>query len=156
MLAAENSIQLVPDGTLFLHVVIIALMVAVLNRTLFKPLNRVLAERDVMTEGGLSEAKSIVKRAREAVEHYELRLRAARNEGYSLMEAQRLEGLRERQEKIVLLKAEIQSWTIEEKEELGRQSERLRQALERETHVFGREIASQILGRPIGEHLARD
>ena len=149
MVAAENSIQLVPDGTLFLHVVIIALMVAVLNRTLFRPLNRVLAERDLMTEGSLSEAKSIVKRAKETVELYENRLREARNEGYNLMEVHRLKGVRERQEKILRLKTEIETWIIDEKEELRRQSENVRQALEAETHVFGREIASQILGRPI-------
>jgi F0F1-type ATP synthase membrane subunit b/b' len=42
---AENSIQLVPDGTLFLHIIIILLMVFVLNATLFKPINRILEER---------------------------------------------------------------------------------------------------------------
>jgi len=35
---AENSIQLVPDGTLILHVLIILVMVYVLNATLFKPI----------------------------------------------------------------------------------------------------------------------
>jgi len=39
---AENSIQLVPDGTLLLHILIILVMVYVLNATLFKPINRIL------------------------------------------------------------------------------------------------------------------
>ena len=43
---AENPIQLVPDGTLILHVLIILVMVYVLNATLFKPINKILAARD--------------------------------------------------------------------------------------------------------------
>ena len=42
---AENSIQLVPDGTLLLHILIILVMIFVLNATLYKPINRVLAAR---------------------------------------------------------------------------------------------------------------
>jgi hypothetical protein len=42
---AENSIQLVPDGTLLLHVLIILVMVYVLNATLFKPINLILEAR---------------------------------------------------------------------------------------------------------------
>jgi len=41
---AENSIQLVPDGTLLLHILIILVMVYVLNATLFKPINQILAK----------------------------------------------------------------------------------------------------------------
>ena len=43
---AENSIQLVPDGTLLLHVLIILVMVYVLNATLFRPINRILEARE--------------------------------------------------------------------------------------------------------------
>ena len=43
---AENSIQLVPDGTLILHVIIILVMVFVLNATLYKPINRILEARE--------------------------------------------------------------------------------------------------------------
>ena len=48
---AENSIQLVPDGTIFLHIALILLMIWVLNRTLFKPVNRILETRERMTGG---------------------------------------------------------------------------------------------------------
>ena len=51
---AENSIQLVPDGTLILHVIIILVMVYVLNATLYKPINQILASREKRTRGRLS------------------------------------------------------------------------------------------------------
>ena len=57
---AENSIQLVPDGTLILHIVIILVMVFVLNATLFKPINRILEEREKRTRGRSGEAQDIL------------------------------------------------------------------------------------------------
>ena len=44
MFLAEAQIQLVPDGTLLLHVLMVAVMVFILNRTLLKPINEILAE----------------------------------------------------------------------------------------------------------------
>ena len=64
---AENSIQLVPDGTLFLHIAIILIMVFVLNRTLFKPINRILDERERRTRGRSGEAHDILQRVEEGL-----------------------------------------------------------------------------------------
>ena len=57
MFLAESSIQLVPDGTMLLHIVIIAIMVAVLNRTLLKPINEILQRRDALLSGRMTEAQ---------------------------------------------------------------------------------------------------
>ena len=78
---AENSIQLVPDGTLFLHIIIILIMVFVLNATLFKPINRILEERERRTRGRSGEAHDILQRVEEKVTQYERTLREARSEG---------------------------------------------------------------------------
>ncbi len=67
---AENSIQLVPDGTLFLHIAIILLMVFVLNQTLFKPINRILEERERRTRGRSGEAREILQRVEDATTNY--------------------------------------------------------------------------------------
>ena len=64
-LAFAESIQLFPDGTIFIHIALILIMIWVLNRTLFKPINRVLATRDKFkgVEGG--EAGPILRDAAE-------------------------------------------------------------------------------------------
>src|ERR671939_1354401 len=95
---AENSIQLVPDGTLFLHILIILVMVFVLNATLFKPINRILEERERRTRGRSSEAHDILRRVEDKLRHYENALREERAEGYRLMEQVRAEAMRKRQE----------------------------------------------------------
>src|SRR5215510_6264631 len=92
---AENSIQLVPDGTLILHVLIILVMVYVLNATLLKPINRILAERDKRTKGRLSEAQQILRDVSEKLSEYERTLRHARGQAYAFAEQERAEAMQE-------------------------------------------------------------
>ena len=68
---AGNSIQLVPDGTLILHGAIIIIMVIVLNRTLFRPINRILEERDRRTSGLRSEAEQTLVNIEQSLRQYE-------------------------------------------------------------------------------------
>lgn len=149
LLLLAGKIQLVPDGTLLLHVFLILLMVAILNATLFKPINKILAERDATTRGRISEAEATVKSVKEKLAQYEAERRDARSQGYSAMEQERLNSLREREEKVAALRAEISSWSATEKEGLARESQRARQELENEAQALGVQIATQIMGRPV-------
>lgn len=147
---AENSIQLVPDGTLFLHIAIILVMVFVLNQTLFKPINRILEERERRTRGRSGEARDILQRVEEATTNYERSLRDARAEGYRLMERERAEAMSERQIKINTLREEINRTVEEEKDLIRKQMEDARQTLEADARSIAVEIGSQILHRPVG------
>src|SRR5215217_1659464 len=104
---AENSIQLVPDGTLFLHIAIILVMVFVLNATLFKPINRILEEREKRTRGRSGEAHDILQRVEESLTRYEQTLREARAEGYRLMEQERSTAVNERQARLAEVREEL-------------------------------------------------
>jgi F-type H+-transporting ATPase subunit b len=152
---AENSIQLVPDGTLVFHIALICIMVAVLNRTLFKPINQVLEERELRTKGSLSETGALVRRIGEQIQQYESQLRHARSEGYRELEQQKLRSVKEREQKVAALKDELASWTTEEKRKLGEQAEQVRKTLEFESRTVATEIASRLLGRPLGERISR-
>lgn len=146
---AESAIQLVPDGTIIFHIVLILVMVWVLNRTLFRPINQVLAEREAQTEGSSSEAHAIVGNVREKTRDYEQRLREARGEGYQLLEKRKLESLRERERKITELKTEITSWSEQRKAELNQELQSARATLEKSSRELGVSIASRILKRPL-------
>src|ERR1041385_9071118 len=113
---AENSIQLVPDGTLIFHIVIILVMVFVLNTTLFKPINRILEERERRTRGRSGEAHDILQRVEEKMTLYERTLREARASGYQLMEQERASALSERQSRLDAVKNEISRSVAEQKE----------------------------------------
>ena len=144
-----NSIQLVPDGTLILHGAIIIIMVAVLNWTLFRPINRILEERDRRTSGLLSEAEQTLARIDESLRQYEQTLRGARAEGYQLLERQRAEAIRERERQIASARELLSKQTSSEKQQIRSQAEVARATLSKEATRIALKISSQILGRPV-------
>jgi F-type H+-transporting ATPase subunit b len=148
---AENSIQLVPDGTLIFHVVIILVMVFVLNATLFKPINRILEEREKRTRGRSTEAQDILHRVEQKISRYEHSLREARAEGYRLMEKQRTEAMSERQAKLNVVREEMNQLIAEQKNIIRAQMEEARTTLASDSRRIAAEIGAQILQRPISD-----
>ncbi len=152
---AENSIQLVPDGTLFLHIIIILLMVFVLNATLFKPVNRILEERERRTRGRSGEAHDILQSVDEKLSQYERTLREARSEGYRLMEQERAVAVSERQARLSAVRDEINHSVAEQKEVIHEQVNEARATLGQEARLLATEIGSQILHRPISDAVTK-
>lgn len=149
VLALAESIQLVPDGTIFLHIAIILLMVFLLNRIIFRPLGHTLAERDKHTHGRTNEAHETIKRVEESMSRYERTLREARAGGYQILERQQSEAAEARQRKLEVVRAEIGEVVEGQKREIAEQSEAARLNLEAEARRAAVTISSQILGRPV-------
>ena len=148
---AGNAIQLVPDGTLLLHLAVIAVMVALLNATLLKPINRILENRERRTKGRFAEAQSILASLSERLLEYESRLRQARAEGYVLLEEERAAVSRERESKVAEIKVEVATWLQEQKEKLRLDAEQIRVTLEIDAKTMALEIARQILHREVNQ-----
>lgn len=144
---AETSIQLVPDGTLLFHLIIIVVMVALLNVSLLKPINRILEERERLTRGRLSEAQKLLAIIDEKLREYERRLRETRAEGYRVMEQERIGLSRERERRVAEVKAEIKRWTFEESAKLRMDAEQVRDQLKVDARARALEISRQILHR---------
>ena len=147
---AENSIQLVPDGTLILHVIIILGMVYVLNATLYKPINHILEARERRTKGRLSEAQGILSDVSAKLSEYERTLRQARAEAYAFTEAERGMAMEERQKKLNKMRQQLSESIAKEKALIQRQADEARAALEVESQRIAQEIGSRVLSRPIG------
>jgi F-type H+-transporting ATPase subunit b len=152
---AENSIQLVPDGTLFLHIAIILLMVFILNATLFKPINRILEERERRTRGRSGEAHDILQRVEEKMTQYERTLREARAEGYRLLEQERAMAIEERQARLSAVRDEINNSIAGQREAISGQVDEARVTLDQEARRLAAEIGSQILHRPISDAVTK-
>ncbi len=146
---AENSIQLVPDGTLFLHIAIILLMVFVLNALLYKPVISALDRRKLNTDGRSQEAQDILARVEEGLSSYERSVREARVEGYGLIEQQRAEAMKERQSRLDSVREEVAGSIQKEKQSISRQSEEARNTLDQDARRTANEISERILHRPI-------
>jgi F-type H+-transporting ATPase subunit b len=148
---AENSIQLVPDGTMLLHIAIILLMVFVLNATLFKPINRILAARDQRTRGREGEAQGILNDVTAKLTDYEHRLREARAAAYAMTERERTAALQERQQKLNEMRQKLAESTAQEKDVIRRQAGEARGTLEVEAQGIAAEISSRVLHRPVDQ-----
>ena len=146
---AENSIQLVPDGTLLIHVIAIVVMVYLLNATVFKPINTLLAEREKRGTGRFAESNQILKQVDEKMDSYEQRLRAARTEAYQLMEAEHAAARAEREKTLANMRAELSASTSKHKQELERQASEARSLLQANATQFAQNISTRILGRQI-------
>lgn len=142
---AEGGIQLVPDGTIFIHIALILLMLWFLNRTLFKPINRILMERDKKTGGRFGAADDVLRQADEKLTAYETGLRAARAEGYGIVENTRAKALANRQQQIDQVKTEVDLLLQTEKNGLQQQIEIARAQLQTDAAVLAERISSNIL-----------
>lgn len=106
LLAFAESIQLFPDGTLFIHIALILLMIWVLNRTLFRPINAVIEAREKQKGGDGGEAASILKNVDEKEAKYKNALLDARTAGYELIENEQKNAAADREQKLADVKTE--------------------------------------------------
>jgi F-type H+-transporting ATPase subunit b len=146
---AESSIQLVPDGTILVHMLLVLVMVAVVNSVLLRPVNKILDERERRTSGRLSEAERTMASAKEKLRAWERGLRDARNEGYKLLENERANALREREVQVGNVKKELAELVTVQKSEIQRQQNEAERTLEVDARRLASLIGSQILGRSI-------
>ena len=147
MFLAESSIQLVPDGTLLVHLLMVAVMVAVLNRTLLRPINKILADREKHILGRVDEAQEMQKLTEQKLTEYNSALREARTEGYHLLEKERSQAVREKDEKVRVFKEEMSAMLAEGIRATHDQEKQAQRQLETEAETLGAMITAQILRR---------
>ena len=144
---AENTIQLVPDGSLVLHVVLVLVMVGVLKITLYAPISRILEERERLGKHGFDEASAVLTRVEAKGSHYEGALREARTEGYRFLEQEKEETLRVREQRLGGVKEEASAWTLGQLREIERQAAEAGRTLRAESGKSAARICSEIMGR---------
>jgi len=147
MILAEDTIQLVPDATLLLHLVFVVVMVVVLNRTLLKPINQILSEREKQITGRLREAEALAAESQEKLKKYNDTLREARTAGYKLLEKERTESIKEKEQKLRQSRDELSNQVAAQVDQIRRQEQSVKGELEGQAATIGDLISSQILRR---------
>ena len=148
MILAETSIQLVPDATLLLHLVLVVVMVVVLNRTLLRPVNRILSEREKQITGRLREAEAMAAESQEKLKKYNDTLREARASGYKLLEKERAESLKQKEQQLKQYRDEMSREVATQVDQIRKQEQVVKGELEGQAATIGSLISSQILRRP--------
>src|SRR3982750_2288514 len=125
-LAFAESIQLFPDGTIFIHIALILIMIWVLNRTFFRPINRVIAAREKFKGGHNVEAEEIAAAAADKELQYAREIREARARGYELIEKERSEALAARQQLVGQTRSESEQALEGGRQQLQQQAAQVR------------------------------
>ena len=144
LLAFAEQVQLVPDGTLFIHIGLILLMIYILNRTFFRPVNRIIESREKNKVGG-SESQALLSEVAEKEAKYSEAMREARLQGYGIVEKERSKALNKKQEKLGAAKEEVQQTLTEELSELEKQTAEAHAAIAAEAEKMAEKISSNIL-----------
>jgi F-type H+-transporting ATPase subunit b len=148
---AEGGSSIInPDGSLVFILLLFLLFVFVMNRLLFRPVSRILDQRQTLTVGAANDARAAARRYEMKLNEYETTIRQARAESYKNLEAQRALALGERQQVVEAAKQATAEEIGRAKAEIQRQSEQARATLEAESRQIAENISRTILGRTVG------
>jgi F0F1-type ATP synthase membrane subunit b/b' len=141
----ESSIQLFPDGTIFLHIALILAMIWLLNRTFFRPINRVIEAREKQKGGHGSEAENILHSAGGKEAEYNKAILNARSLGYELIEKEHTAAIAARDQALSVAKAEASAQLDDERLSIKQQSAEARASIANEADSLADKIAADIL-----------
>jgi len=139
-----------PDGSLVFVLVLFLILVFVLNRILFRPIGRVLDERQTLIEGAANEARAARRSYETRLAEYEATIRQARAESYKRSEQQRAAAVEERRHLIDAAKQHAHEQIERAKQEIEQQVVQARAALESESRQIAERISRTVLGRTVG------
>jgi F-type H+-transporting ATPase subunit b len=142
---AFAAVQLVPDGTIFIHIALILLMIWILNRTFFRPINRIIDARERNKGGRFGEAESVLREVSEKQTKYNQAMLEARAKGYEMIEAERAAAVANREAKIGATKEETDRRLQQEKAQLETQTAEARRHIAAEADRLADKISANIL-----------
>lgn len=144
-LLAAGGIQLFPDGTLFIHIALILVMIWVLNKTLFKPINEVLAKRSRQKVGRGGEAEDILVDVAEKQKLYDRTMLEARSATYEMIERERFDAVEARQNAISIARSDAAQHLQSEIAKIEKEKADAKVEIALEAHKMADKIASNIL-----------
>ena len=142
---AFADIQLLPDGSLLIHIAMIMAMIWILNRTFFRPINKIIETRGKNKGGQFGEAEGILKEASDKNSEYTEALQSTRSEAYELIEKERSEAMAQKQSKINGAKNEVAQMLTSENAEMEKQIASAREAIATDAEKMAQQISSDLL-----------
>ena len=138
---------MLPGLAVFWVILIVLMLVFVLNRGLFLPLNRIMREREAATRSAQEMARTSADRAREAAEQFEQRTKAAQAEVYREMDENRRRANEKRAAIMAQTRQEVDAQVADASARLKAQASEARSQLEKEADALGEAIVERVLDR---------
>ena len=139
--------MIVIDGSVIIQIINFVFLIWVLNTVLYKPIRKVLRQRNEKVAGLEKNIDTFTRDSREKDASFDLGIKEARKRG--LMEKDALLQAAADEEKKIIAKinekAQVEITAIREK--IAKDAARVRETLAQEIEVFAEEIERKILGR---------
>jgi len=132
-------------------VIFVFALFVIFNRFLVKPLTAVMRKREEETTGAMARAREQAAAAEEKARQYEATFQAARQEVYRQREAARRSMLEDRQAALDKARQQSEALFKETQAVLAAEVAKSQKELLAAGESLGREIASTVLGAPLGE-----
>lgn len=142
------GIDVIP-GLLFIQGVIFLFVLWFLGRVLFRPILKILQEREEKTEGFLNQADEAGKRAEKTLEQYNEKFRQAKKEALDLKRKLVLEGTEQKEAIFNQAKKEARGFLEEMRGNIAKEAEATRKTLRQQVESLGQIMAEKALGRSL-------
>lgn len=143
------QIDLVPDFSLVVIAIIFLLNYLVVRTFLFKPINRILTERDDEISSAQRRHEEALTRHNAAIAQIEAKLHHARREGSTAREKRRAEAVQHRAGLIERTRREAERIFAEASQRLSGEVAAAREKIVRDSEMLARLAAERIVGRKI-------
>jgi F-type H+-transporting ATPase subunit b len=138
-----------PNASLVVVFFLFLIFVFVLSRVLFRPIGRVLDEREALTEGAMDEARAATRQYQTRLADYEATIRQARAEGYRRLEGERAAALQQRSRLIDESKQQASAEIVAARAAIDAEAEAARLHLQEESRQIAEQISRTVLGRAV-------
>ena len=138
---------MLPDLSVIWVIFFVLLLTFLLNRLLFKPILRVIGERERAITSARELAERSAAEARAATAEFERKTAEARAELYKQMDEMRRAALAGRAEILSRTRAEAEAQITAASAKLAAEAEEARRNLSAEADALGAAVAERILGR---------
>jgi F-type H+-transporting ATPase subunit b len=139
----------IPGLSVIWVIVFVLLLAIILDRLLFKPLTRVMAEREARVKSALDLAASSAERATVAAAQFDERTRAAQAEVYRQMDETRRAALEGRRQLLERTRQEVEASIDVARARLAEQADKARAQLDRQADELADAVVTRVLGRKV-------
>jgi F-type H+-transporting ATPase subunit b len=147
---AADDLVLIPDLRLLVALIaLFALMVVPVHVLVFKPIFRILDEREQRTDGTRERARKLERDAEEILDRYESSLRGVREESERERRAALERARDESQQTTGGARAESEREIERARSQIAAEYEAARNALRSQSQELARQAASRVLGRAL-------
>jgi len=138
-----------PDITLFIQMINVLILLFVLNFILFRPIRKIIKERNQIVETFNSDIASLTGEAQSSMEKFEVKILEARQEGVGRVQSMKDEGEQAEVELIATTTQEVQAKIDEARKKVASDIQDARTELQKQVQTFSVAVTEKILERSI-------